>query len=55
MTHMRRLLEFTALKYDVPNENADRCIGFQKREQKDRCLRVNIVRAVSKWSCQLNS
>ena len=35
MTHMRRLFEFTALKDDMPNENADRYIRFQKRKQKD--------------------
>lgn len=33
MTHMRRLFEFTALKDDMPNENAGRYIRFQKRKQ----------------------
>lgn len=53
MTHIR-LLEFTALKCDVPNENADRHIVFQKREQKNGCFGVSMVQVVS-WSCHLNS
>lgn len=34
MTHMRRLLEFPALEYDVPHEKADKPIRISEEERE---------------------
>lgn len=49
MTHMRRLLEFPALEYDVPHEKADKPIRISE-EERERLMFGgvnNITRAVS--------